>query len=67
MKRKKITSLTLNKKKIASFTMLNEIKGKSAEQCNTYDSRLICPEPDTEGTCAPTADTLCQSFFPLCE
>ncbi len=58
MKRKKITNLVLNKKRIANFSLKNQIIGAG--------SRVPCPEPDTEGTCAPTADTICQSIFPLC-
>lgn len=59
MKRKKINSLVLNKKKVANLKVTNQIVGAFG------NSKAPCPEPDTYGTCAPTGDTICQSAFPF--
>jgi len=60
MKKKNLKNLTLRKKSISSLDNL-VVKGG-----NPYDSRLICPGPDTEGSDCNTVGKTCNTHFTNC-
>lgn len=61
MKKKSLKNLQLRKKSISNLVNTS-VKGG-----NTYDSRLICPQQDTNGVGCHTNATGCQSFASWCD
>jgi hypothetical protein len=61
MKKKILKNLQLRK---SSISILENLSVKGG---NTYDSRIICPEPDTEGADCNTNATGCQTFASYCD
>lgn len=60
MKKKNLKNLQLRKKSISN------LENRTLKGGNTYDSRLICPGPDTEGSDCQTAGNTCNSKFTDC-
>jgi hypothetical protein len=64
MKKRSLKSLQLRKNSISNLEYFGVIGGSGT--C-AYESIIICPEPDTNGTTGcNTNETLCQSFGPGC-
>ena len=63
MKKKNLKNLQLRKKSISTLKSFGSVGGSGT--CR-YESVIICPEPDTNGTACDTNATGCQSFVTWC-